>query len=200
MILLVAVALAILVALLRGGKMSDLATVRFRYGWVALLALLLQFGVVYLPPSSHDGFWGPRAWVLVGSYGMLVFVIIVNRRIPGVPIIGLGLIFNYAVIFANGGYMPVSPDALERAGLAHLATGDEVGARVAAAKDVLLHREQTALWVLSDIFSLPPPIRTVFSIGDVFLAVGAFWFFLGTMRPKKPCAEFGRDPSSKQVV
>jgi hypothetical protein len=182
MILLLAVILAIIVALLRGGRVGSLAEVTFRYGWVALLSLALQFGVVHLPPSAHDGFWGARAWMLLGSYGLLVGVILANRRLPGVPIIGLGLLLNYAVIFANGGYMPVSPDALERAGLTHLMTSSEAGARITAAKDVLLHREQTILWVLSDIFSLPPPIRVVFSIGDVFLALGALWFFTGTMQ------------------
>ncbi len=80
---------------------------------------------------------------------------------------------------ANGGYMPVSPEALARAGLAQLAASSAVGTPILGAKDVLLPRELTNLWLLSDILVIPRPLpfTSVFSIGDCCLALGALVFF-----------------------
>ena len=44
-----------------------------------------------------------------------------------------------------------------------------------ASKDIILSREATRLWFLSDVLVLgkPFPLPTVFSLGDVFLMLGA---------------------------
>ena len=184
MILLVAVALSVIVGLLRGGRLSRLTNVSLRYGWAALVALVVQVVIVYLPLLRSERLWGLRAFLLLGSYVLLATVVVVNRRLPGLPLVGFGLALNLLVMLANGGYMPVTLEALQQAGLAHLAQGNSDGARVLAAKDILLSRGNTRLWVLSDIFALPPPVGAVISIGDAFLASGAFVFFQRTMQPR----------------
>jgi len=90
---------------------------------------------------------------------------------------------NLLVMVANGGFMPITLEALQRAGLERLAPSSEMGARLVATKDILLPRNQTHLWFLSDIFALPSswPISSVFSAGDVALALGVFWFFQQTL-------------------
>jgi len=97
----------------------------------------------------------------------------------------LGLTLNILVMVANGGFMPVTLEALQRAGLAHMALGIEDGARVMASKDIILSREVTRLWYLSDILVLrrPFPWSTVFSVGDVLLMAGVFVLLQRTMRP-----------------
>jgi hypothetical protein len=113
----------------------------------------------------------------------LIFVVIINHKLPGFLIIGLGLALNLLVMLVNGGFMPVTLEALEKAGLSHLALGHEANARVFSAKDVILAREETHLWMLSDIFITHWPFAVVFSIGDVLLAIGAFLFFQRTLKP-----------------
>jgi hypothetical protein len=56
------------------------------------------------------------------------------------------------------------------------AASAETGTRVLATKDIVLPRDETRLWFLSDIFVvLPPfPIPSVFSPGDVLIAAGMF--------------------------
>ena len=181
MILLAAVVLSLLIALLRGGKLGELTTVSLRCGWIALLAFALQIVVIYFPLPASQGLLGPRTLLLLGSYALLVLVVAMNKSLPGLIVVGIGLLLNLAVMLANGGFMPVTPEALQQAGLAHLALGEQAGARVLNAKDIILPRESTFLWVLSDILILPPPVGTVFSIGDVLLAVGAFIFFQRSM-------------------
>ena len=190
MILLFAVLVSLLVALVRGGKLGNLQTLTFRYGWLALLAFALQIMLMRYPLPATEGLWGPRTLLLLGSYGLLVGVVWANRRLPGIYWLGAGLLLNLAVMLANGGFMPVTPEALQQAGLTHLALGAEAGSRVAAAKDIILPRADTHLWVLSNIFILPPPVGTAFSLGDLYLALGGFLFFQRTMvkTPGKPDA------------
>jgi len=182
-ILLWALVFSVIVALVRGGKFSRLGDFRFRYGWLALIAFALQILVIYFPLPMAEGFLGKHTLLLLGSYVLLLVVVWLNRRIPGLSIVGLGLALNLLVVLANGGFMPVTLEALRRAGLAHLALGLESGARLMATKDILLARQDTHLWILSDIFVIPPPLpfNTIFSLGDFFLAVGAFVFFQSAM-------------------
>jgi hypothetical protein len=197
-ILLVSVAAAIAIALLRGGRFSRLAALKLRWAWLALLALVPQMVIVYVPALWEYPLWGLRLALLVASYVLLIGVVLANRRLPGVIIIGLGLLLNLAPMVANHGFMPVTSTALEQAGLSHLAVSEESGARVLSAKDMLLAREDTNLWALSDIMVLPPPVRSVCSIGDAVLVLGVFIFFQRAMRPVRvashPVAE---DPPSR---
>jgi hypothetical protein len=137
--------------------------------------------------SGEAGSLPPRI-ALMASYLLLVLLVFLNRRVPGMALVGAGLLLNFAVMLANGGYMPITPEALEKAGLVHLATTGQIGSRVLNAKDVLLPAAGTRLWVLSDILVLPPPVGTAFSVGDVLLAFGGVGFFSRTMCDPPPRA------------
>lgn len=186
MILLLALIVSILVSLVRGGRFRWLAQVSFRLGWLAILAFALQWSIIYAPLPRTEGLLGPRTLQLMATYVLVAVVVIVNRRVPGLPLIGIGLGLNLLVMLANGGFMPVTMEAVERAGLTHLALGAEPGARLMATKDIILPIEATRLWVLSDIFVIPAalPFSTVFSPGDIFLAAGVFVLFQCAMRPQ----------------
>jgi len=185
MILLLAMALSVAVALLRGGRLTHLARVSFRYGWLAILAFLMQTTVIYFPEQRMGEVSFLKSLVLPVSYGLILFVAVLNHKLPGMAAIMLGLTLNILVMVANGGFMPVTLEALQRAGLAHMALGIEDGARVMASKDIILSREVTRLWYLSDILVLrrPFPWSTVFSVGDVLLMAGVFVLLQRTMRP-----------------
>lgn len=185
MILLLALLFSIAISLVRGGRFHHLAQVSFRLGWLAMAAFALQWSIIYAPLPRTEGPFGPRTLLLIASYLLVVVVVMVNRRVAGLPLIGIGLGLNLLVMLANGGFMPVTMEAVERAGLTHLALGTEPGARLSATKDIILPAAATRLWLLSDIFVVPPPLpfRTVFSLGDVFLAAGVFILFQRAMRP-----------------
>jgi hypothetical protein len=54
-------------------------------------------------------------------------------------------------------------------------------------KDVLLLRQETRLEILSDRF-LPPawsPYQVAFSLGDICIGAGAFWFLVAERNNKK---------------
>lgn len=98
---------------------------------------------------------------LVG-YGLLQ-----NRHLKSLYLVLLGLFLNTLVILANGGHMPVSLDALKRAGVAGW---EEILRNRADAVHTLLD-EKTRLPFLGDVIALPPLGKAV-SLGDLFILAG----------------------------
>lgn len=176
MILLVAMMTTILIAMLRGGRLRDLDKLSIRWLWLPLLAFLVQAYMVFFPAERSEGLLTLRASVLAGSYLCLLVMAWANRHLPGIRLIALGVLMNFVVMVVNGGYMPVTPEALVTAGHQDLVHSMESGARVASSKDVILEREETTLWWLSDVFVIPRdwPLSGSFSLGDVMIAFGAF--------------------------
>jgi hypothetical protein len=111
MILAAAVASAVLIGLARGGTLRRLANLPLRWAWVALVAFGLQIYLIYFPEPVSEGITSPRVIVLMFSYMLLLAVVWQNRALPGLWLIGFGLLSNFAVMFLNGGYMPITADA-----------------------------------------------------------------------------------------
>lgn len=182
MILAAAVLVAILVGFIRGGSLRRLANLPLRGGWIAVLAFTLQIYDIYFPEPTSQGF-SLRLGILMISYLALLAVVWLNHSLPGIWLIGAGYIANFSVMILNGGYMPITIQAVEQIGRAHKVLGTEPGARIIGTKDILLPRESTIAWWLSDIFVLPPPfpIPSVFCLGDVLIAAGVFWLIQTAM-------------------
>jgi hypothetical protein len=181
MILLLALAVALLVAFLRGGSLRNLADFHLEWGRLAGLALAIQIGAVYW--ATGDSYLYLQRGALVVSSLLLLPVVWRNRRSPGLALIGLGLVLNLAVMMANGGLMPITPEAVARIECQHLIVQLDGVERMSGSKGIVLPREETALWTLSDIFIIPPPfpVASAFSFGDALVAVGAFIFLQKAM-------------------
>lgn len=112
----------------------------------------------------------PRRSLIIISYLILLSFVAFNLRRPGIAILAVGLVLNFLPIIANGGLMPVTPATLEAAGY-HLDVAP--GEWVPRSKDVLLEREKTRLWFLTDRFVWRDlPTARAFSPGDVLIAAG----------------------------
>jgi hypothetical protein len=175
MLLLISLVLGILIGLARGGTLRALAELPIRQaGWV-IGAALLQIGLTYgLVPGPAESSYLAAA-IMLFSYGCLFIFVWINRDIYGIKVVAIGLALNFLVIALNGGYMPISPQVMERMGFDLSSPDLTIGHHVPNSKDVLLRRQDTTFWVLSDIFITPRslPWLSAFSIGDVILAVGA---------------------------
>jgi hypothetical protein len=173
-ILLAALVVSFVVGVLRGGTLARLVALPLRWPGVPVLAFAAQALLMWFPEPRLAGL-SLHIGILMLSYLALLFTVWVNRRLPGMVVLGLGLVLNLTVMLANGGYMPITPQAMERIGHGDGA-GIVPGTRVAGSKDVALPREQTNLWFLSDVLVLaaPFPIPSAFSVGDVCIALGAF--------------------------
>jgi hypothetical protein len=145
--------------------------------WLAVIAFMIQLFLFRLPGTRERFSDAIVASGLVISQFLLLIFAWRNFRQPGFWLLSLGLILNALVIVVNGGLMPITPARVE----ALIPNAPEgfwtVGERLGIGKDIVLPVEETRMWWLSDRFLLPAwfPYRVAFSLGDVFIFLGAFW-------------------------
>ncbi len=161
------VALGLMLAVVRRGDLRQLATVRFRWWWLIVLAVALKFAFVRDPGSAR---WAlaiiPGLHNLV--YALLLIPLLANIRLPGMRLIAAGIALNGVAVVANGGRMPVPESTLAALGktgtIAALASGQSMTHGLTTA--------QTWFPYLGDWIALPPPWSAAVSLGDFILAAG----------------------------
>ena len=177
MILLLALAAGLLVGLVwarwRGNPYQ---APELRHLWLVLVAFLPQFIVIYMPNTRSQLADWLIAGFLLASQILLFGFAWLNRRIPGMPILICGVVLNLVVMVANHGFMPISPQTASHLVSKNSLLDIPLGSRIGP-KDILLYTENTRFEWLADRFLTPAwfPYQAAFSLGDVFIATGAFW-------------------------
>jgi hypothetical protein len=162
--------------LLLGGRLGALAEIRLRAWWLFFLAFGLQvlaFPFEFLPwRTGHT----TASAVWIASYSLLLVAAALNLRIPGVPLVVAGIAANVAAVLANGGTMPVLPEAMRAAGGDHVTFNNSTASA-----------EPQLAWLV-DRWAAPEwiPAANVFSVGDVLIAAGAAWIVLAGMGVRLP--------------
>ena len=169
MFFLLVVLVCLLVALLRGGRPASLAQSDIRYIWLAFVPFVLQLWL-FSPlgsPYNEDEHLVRLAYFV--SMAIAALVLLLNRHIPGLTWIAAGLALNLLVIALNGGFMPVSSQAREIAGIGPISGRDN---------NVVPLTDSTLLPFLADIIPIPSwvPLANVLSMGDLVIAVGTLMF------------------------
>ena len=181
-----------IVGIALGGRPANLGGVHYRWWPLAIAGLVLQ-----VVPVSHG--WAHEraigASLLVLSFVLLFVFVVVNMRSPGFPLIAIGLVLNASVIIVNSG-MPVTASALRAASDGRMANAivklrTEGGAKhhLAGPSDKLLP--------LADSLGIGPPVRGVFSVGDVLWIAGAAWAVAGGMLLKPTADPASGEPASE---
>ena len=153
---------------LLGGSWRALGELRLcavPWFYAAIALQIAAFPAQRLPWRTPDRV---AVWLWLASYVLFAAGLVRNARIPGVPLVAAGLVSNVVAIVANGGHMPALPSALRAAGLHFSQSRNSV---VAAHPHVaaLVDRWAVPAWV---------PWGNVFSVGDIFIAVGGLAFAL----------------------
>jgi hypothetical protein len=154
--------IAIIVSLLRGGKLTNLTEIHASGWWLLIVGFGMQAVANLLPDDQAN----LAVSLILLSYVPLIAVVWLNRSESGMWIAGIGILMNFTVIAANSG-MPVLPESVELA-------GGSFADAVLSAKHVELTAESTFPF-LADIIPLPGFWifgGSVISLGDVLLAVG----------------------------
>jgi len=163
---------SIVVGKLRGGSFSNIKDASIEKWYFFVLAFLVEFTAVYMA-SKGVGFFLENIILIHGlSYLLLFAGIYFNRSIPAFKIVFIGIFLNFIVIMANGGQMPVSGEAMAGVGL----MDNMINIRDGKIITHTLINNHTVFKYLGDIFVLPKPYPRpkIFSIGDVFMALGIF--------------------------
>ena len=173
MLFLLAIVVGMAGGALARGRLSNLPMLKLRRVWILFVALLIQ--VLIFPLFSPQPLLPYAIAPLhLASYALVLGWIAMNLRTRPMWMVGLGGVLNFLVLAVNGGYMPVSLDALARAGQA--STADHLAAAGVYA-NVIPMGADTRLNVLGDILAMPDwvPLARVFSLGDIVIAFGIAW-------------------------
>lgn len=164
----------------------------FKYGWLVVAGFIPQFLAFFLPATrSLFPDWLAAA-CLAGSQVILLAFCLLNRRLPGILLITIGLGFNLIVILANGGFMPLPFETAAYLVPQETLAKIESGSRIASgSKDILLPENAIILPWLADRFYPPKgfPYQFVFSLGDVLIAAGTFWLLVKSALPARSLME-----------
>jgi hypothetical protein len=179
---------------LMGGQFKNLAQLQLRGGWWLLAVVLVQLGGLLLRQNLA---WLGAALV-IASYAGLLFITWINRRLPGVRLVIVGIALNFLVITANGGAMPITYEALEAIGRTHqLGVAPEASSPgeaqlVSGSKDSVSSTPN--LIFLGDVIVVPLPgkMASAISFGDVLISAGIGWLILWRMRRTIAPGEYRR--------
>ena len=155
------------VGLARGGNLRMLRKPGVRSLRLGLAALAVQALVVVLPLRAVGLPLALGAVLLLAALVVLLAVARANGRLPGVPLLALGLLLNLVVVLVNLG-MPVAATTLDRAGIAV----EQPAPDRPDAKHVL-DRGDARLGLLGDRLAVRP-LRTVTAYGTVIELAGLF--------------------------
>jgi len=171
-LLLFAIPLALVVGLLLGGRLSNVADTSFRCPLAGIAGVALQF----VPVGGTAG-----TLILTLSFVFLFVAVGVNWRLPGFVLLLVGLWLNFVVITVNQG-MPVTRHAIVASGQAETLSG----LKALQSPKHHLATEDDRMLFLGDVVPLGPPVKQAVSVGDLVAYAGAMWFIVASMRRRSP--------------
>ena len=176
--ILYAVIVGLILGLVTGGSPARLGALRLSWAPLIVIGMAVQLALFSSPIGNALGDAAPAVYVL-SNLAVLVAVA-ANLAVPGLVIVLAGGVSNTLAIVANGGYMPVSPGALEAMGRL-----PKEGYSNSAPRDVV------AFGPLTDVFTMPTwiPMANVFSVGDVLIGLGVGIAVMAAMHGRGVLAE-----------
>ena len=191
----------LVIGLLVGGHLSNLAHVRLRWVSLLFLAVIIRFGTEWAIGAGIEIAETLRLPLFSLSFGLLLVGLWVNRAQPGLSLAFIGILLNTIAVVVNGGHMPIWRPSLIAAGFdpdTILSPFHIILASDALNADFLLHAGP-----IGDILPIPVPfIRNVASIGDLFLSAGLGFFLFATVlrSPEEAAAEDARPGATFSAV
>ncbi|MGC8634160.1 MAG: MFS transporter [Candidatus Limnocylindrales bacterium] len=177
--MLITVVVALILGILIGGHPENLSRIRFRWGLLLFVAVLLRYGTeaairYQLAPAAEF-----RLPLYALAFALIAVTLWANRDQPGLLLAAAGVTSNGLAIVLDGGWMPVWRPAMDLVGM------------TPADLTIAFHRllpEQLGLQFLlrggpfGDLIPVPlPVIPNVASIGDAFVAAGLGWYVFATL-------------------
>ena len=167
-----------------------------KYPALVVIGFLPQWLAFYFEPTRG---WLPdeaASIFLVLSQVLLLGFTGLNVTLPGLPFLMLGLALNLLVIVANGGFMPLVAESAARLLTPEALNLIGYGERISlSSKDILMMENAIRFPWLADRFVSPDylPYRFIFSLGDVWIAFGAF-IMLVAGQNVQPHGDLGKKP------
>jgi hypothetical protein len=154
----------------------QLRSIELEIPWLVFFAVIPQWLLFQMPAVGKYIADDIVPIIMIGSQTLLLVFVLVNLKQPGVWALTLGLVMNLLAIVTNRGWMPISPETVRQILPTLPADFPLVDRRLGLSKDWIIPTSEINLPWLADRFTLPGwiPYQVAFSIGDVFIAIGAF--------------------------
>ena len=170
MLFILAIVLGIGFGLITGGRIGNLARLRFRWPWVILAALVVREVLVRTPLNRVEG---AQYAYLVALAAIVLWTARHFDRLRGIWLVTVGSAMNLVVIVVNGARMPVAPEG----------AGPLIGHGTYGQYTTM--GPNTHLNFLADWIRLYPSAE-IYSPGDVLIAIGlAVTVFIATATPAR---------------
>lgn len=197
MLYLYIIIISITIGLLRNGKLSSLSQISLKRIELIVLAFLIQAGLIFLGSRKIGFVLDYSSSMVIFSYIVLLLAVWHNKELKGMNFIALGIIFNFVVIIANGGHMPVLLNSLYKVGLDSFALVLKEGTYVTHT----LITEKTLFGFLADVIPLSPPFPdpSVVSAGDFLMFYGVFSLIQNAMLKKELNPEENEQKSEARI-
>jgi len=163
-----AIVLGIVFGLLTGGRVGNLARLKFRWPALVVAAVLAREVVLLTPLNRVEG----AQYIYVASLAGIVIWTVGNlERLPAMWLVTAGAAINLIVVSVNAGRMPVA-----REFAASLLRHGHVGQYVVMGSGTNLNFLGDWIWLY--------PVPEAYSPGDVLIALGlAIGVFVSTATP-----------------
>ena len=115
--MLVAVAVALVLGLLIGGRPENLSQTRFRWGTFLFVAVVVRYGTEATIRYGVQPVEALRFPLYVVAFAAIAAILWANRAQPGLLLAAAGVTSNGLAVVLNGGWMPVWRPALESVGM-----------------------------------------------------------------------------------
>jgi DHA3 family macrolide efflux protein-like MFS transporter len=183
--------LGLVLGLLAGGRLENLASVKLRLVQALFFGLFLRYATEFALEAGSGPADSLRLPLFTAGFLFLLAGVWANREQPGLPLAFVGILLNAVAMTSNGGYMPVWEPSVLAAGFPPSELGTAFHRIVGTAAGGISPDFLAQAGPLADIIPIPIPfIRNVASIGDVFLAAGlAFFLFATTVRSPRELDE-----------
>ena len=163
---------SLIIGKIRGGRFTNIGKEEIKGWYLIVSSFVLEYGSVFCASGGNNFVKNYIFYIHSFSYLLLLIGIAMNIKKLSFQIMAVGVLLNLMVILANGGQMPVSIWALEKAGLIrNIAT-------IAEKSDIIhsLMEPTTKLWFLGDVFPIGRNgfFSYVVSIGDIVMSLGVF--------------------------
>jgi len=156
------------------------------------LAPLTLFGITLQVVALQWAAGLERLLLFALSHALLFLFFAANWRHKPLRVLALGFALNLLAILANGGYMPITPEAMASLHPGTSAVQWSSGLVRSGSKDIVLSPGASPFWFLGDVLivSRPFPFLAALSPGDLVLLVGLGWamyqFSSSSERPYEP--------------
>jgi len=191
------IVISIIIGMLRNGKLSSLSQISLKKIELIVLACLIQAGLIFLGSKKVKFVLDIGSYMIIFSYIVLLLAVWYNKKLKGMKIIFLGIVFNFIVITANGGHMPVLLSSVYKAGLNDFAIVLKEGSYITHT----LITEKTLFGFLADVIPLSPPFPdpSVVSMGDFLMFYGVFSLIQNAMLKKELNPEENAQKSEARI-